>query len=969
MSCPADSQRICLTSSQLTTALMEDNQLDGGLPSSLFECKQLQYLFLGYNKLTGRVPKEIRNLTSLTHLYLDFNNFQGRLPPEIGNLGMLKEIFLRNNSFEGRVPMEIGNLTMLTSLDLFDNHFEGSIPKTLGNLRLLQWLNLEVNKLTTEVSLFSDLSNCKYLRTVILSGNLLNSILPNSIGNLSSSLEQISLSECNIKGNIPISVGNLSNLIHLALEENELVGPLPSTIGRLRVLQSTSWKYEGSDTAGFINKSTIRWHPRDNRWPKKSSRLSLANNRLEGAIPESFGELVSLVVLELSNNSLSGEIPKSLEALSYLKYLNVSFNRLRGEVPMGGPFVNFSVASFMSNDALCGATRLQLPPCDTQAQKTTSKHMLKFILPTIGLTILALVLVLVLTRCNKSNARSTLVDAELSPLAQWRRISHQELIQATNGFSLNNLLGEGSFGSVYKGTLSDGMNIATKVLNLQVDGAFKSFDAECEHPSQFYWNLSSSLEQISLSECNIKGNIPISVGNLSNLIHLALEENELVGSLPSTIGRLRVLQRLALPDNRLDGPIPSELCHAKSLYELDLRGNKITGHIPTCINNLTLLRNLYLGNNQLSSTVPLNLWSLTDLLKIDLSSNSLTGSLSVKVGNMKVLTQLDLSTNQLSGGILGTIGGLKNLVGLSLANNRLEGAIPESFGELVSLVVLELSNNSLSGEIPKSLEALSYLKYLNVSFNRLRGEVPMGGPFVNFSVASFMSNDALCGATKLQLPPCDTQAQKTTSKHMLKFILPTIGLTILALVLVLVLTRCNKSNARSTLVDAELSPQAQWRRISHQELIQATNGFSLNNLLGEGSFGSVYKGTLSDGMNIATKYGSQGIVSTRGDMYSFGILLIETFTRKRPTDDMFIGEMSLKHWVNASLPHSVIDIIDPNLLRNERDDDAMKECISSLMGLAMGCCAESPEQRTNIVNVSAVLNKIKLKLLKDIGQN
>ncbi|KAB1220948.1 hypothetical protein CJ030_MR3G025361 [Morella rubra] len=147
---------------------------------------------------------------------------------------------------------------------------------------------------------------------------------------------------------------------------------------------------------------------------------------------------------------------------------------------MGRPFLNFTAALFLSNDALYGDTRLQLPACETQAQKTTSKRMLKFILPTVGLTILALVLVLVWTRCNKRNAKSTLVDAKLSPLVQWRRISHQELIQATNGFSLNNLLGEGSFGSVYKGTLSDGMNIATKVLNSQVEGEFRSFKVESE---------------------------------------------------------------------------------------------------------------------------------------------------------------------------------------------------------------------------------------------------------------------------------------------------------------------------------------------------------------------------------------------------------------------------------------------------------------------------------------------------------
>ncbi|KAL5789079.1 hypothetical protein ACOSQ2_003967 [Xanthoceras sorbifolium] len=49
-------------------------------------------------------------------------------------------------------------------------------------------------------------------------------------------------------------------------------------------------------------------------------------NSLQGAIPESFGRLISMEFLDLSNNNLSGVIPKSLEALSYLKYLNLSFN-------------------------------------------------------------------------------------------------------------------------------------------------------------------------------------------------------------------------------------------------------------------------------------------------------------------------------------------------------------------------------------------------------------------------------------------------------------------------------------------------------------------------------------------------------------------------------------------------------------------------------------------------------------------
>ncbi|KAB1220947.1 hypothetical protein CJ030_MR3G025362 [Morella rubra] len=711
------------------------NQLDGGLPSSLFQCKQLQYLSLWSNKLTGRLPTEIENLTALRAIYLDLNNFEGRLPLEIGNLGMLIDMALSNNSFEGRVPLEIGNLTMLTILYLSDNHFEGeipsevgnlrnlkassfqmfsgfflfrneltgtipssisnasqltdldlginsfsgSIPKTLGNLRLLQWLNLGSNKLTIESS--------EDLRTVILSENPLNIILPNSIGNLSSSLEKLWLSTCNITGNIPNSVGNLSSLVSLILQRNELVGPIPSTIGRLRMLQLLGLddnRLEGPiPSVGNM---------------KVLTQLDLSTNQLSGGIPVTIGGLKDLADLYLAGNQLEGtipesfgelfvrEIPKSLEALSYLKYLNVSFNKLRGEVPMGGPFVNFSSASFMSNDALCGATRLQLPPCDTQAQKTTSKHMLKFILPTIGLTILALVLVLVWTRCGKRNAKSTPANAELSPLAQWRRISEQELIQATDGFSLNNLLGEGSFGSVYKGKLSDGMNIAIKVLNLQVDGAFQSFDAECE-----------------------------------------------------------------------------------------------------------VLRNVRHRN----------------LLKI-----------------------------------------------ISICSNT----------DFKALVLEYMPNGSLEKWLHSNNHFLNILQRLNIVID----------------VASAF------GYLHQALRHGDSMTWTMTL---------------------------------------------------------ATTGY------------------------MAPEYGSQGIVSTSGDMYSFGILLMETFTRKRPTDDMFIGEMSLKDWVNASLPHSVIDIIDPNLLRNDRDNDVVKECISSLMGLAVGCCAKSPKQRTNIVNVSAALNKIKLKLLKDIGQN
>ncbi|KAK2992421.1 hypothetical protein RJ640_022799 [Escallonia rubra] len=428
-----------------TNLLTNEPSLGLSFLTSLTNCRSLRQLVIGSNRLHGVLPNSVGNLSASLEL-LDVTGclINGMIPREIGNLSNLVTLGLGDNDLIGSIPETIGKLQKIQQLQVYDTEIQGLIPENICKLTNLGELNLMNTKLYGSIP--GCLGNLTSLRTLQLGSNALTSHMPSTLGSLKDILV-LNLSSNFLIGPLPQEIGSMKSIVHLQLSGNQLSGYIPTSIGELQNL---------------VN-------------------LSLSRNRLQGPIPESFADMLSLESLDLSQNNLSGTIPKSLEKLLHLGYLNVSFNELSGEIPYGGTFNNFTARSFIGNEELCGAPQFHVKAC--KGNKRTgfnkTKIFLVYVLPSITLIIIAAAIAIWLLRRRASNTH--LLVQENSLLYPFnKRISYYEIQQATNNFSEDNLIGRGSIGLVYKGIFYNGMVTAVKVFNLQLQAAFKSFEAECE---------------------------------------------------------------------------------------------------------------------------------------------------------------------------------------------------------------------------------------------------------------------------------------------------------------------------------------------------------------------------------------------------------------------------------------------------------------------------------------------------------
>jgi Leucine-rich repeat (LRR) protein len=451
-----------------------NNEEEWEFIASLTNCSRLQKLGLGWNRFKGKLPRSLANLsTSLQWLQIPSNKISGAIPLDVGNLASLQLVDLSDNLLNGAIPESIGKLTHLNELYLSLNNISGVIPSSIGNITSLSILSVHTNNLQGSIPL--SIGNLSKLSALDLFSNKLTGFIPNQVGHLSSISIDFDLSYNLLEGPLPSEVGDLVNLKELILSGNKLSGDIPDTISNCRVLEILALdgnSFQGSIPATFNKMTGLTF-------------LNLTDNKLNGSIPSYLASITNLQELYLAHNNLSGTIPESLGNLTSLFRFDLSFNNLHGEVPKEGVFANLTGLSIVGNNALCGGIpQLHLPECPNSSARKNRKGMSKYLriaIPTAAALLLSIFVVWVGFLYKKSKtAQKKEIPPQFTEI-ELPTVPYNDILKGTDGFSEANVLGKGRYGTVYKGTLENQVtSVAVKVLNLQVSGSYKSFQAECE---------------------------------------------------------------------------------------------------------------------------------------------------------------------------------------------------------------------------------------------------------------------------------------------------------------------------------------------------------------------------------------------------------------------------------------------------------------------------------------------------------
>ncbi|GJY73179.1 leucine-rich repeat protein [Tanacetum coccineum] len=670
----------------------------------------------------------------------------------------------------------------------------------------------------------------------------------------------LQLSSKGLEGSLSPHVGNLSFLRELYLPNNSFQGTIPHDLGRLsrlRRLYLGANKFSGvipANLSGCLNLELLSLGgntlagsiPNEMSLLSKLDFLVIENNNLTGGIPPFLGNITSMEVFAAANNPFGGSIPDTLGLWKNLKEFYSGGCNLHGSIPHSifnlSLLVNFSLPDNYLTGSLPSEFGNQLP--NLEDLQLRDNELTGVLPPSIS-------------NCSKlrfleisSNNFSGKLTIDFSKLKDIQFIY----------LYANNFHGRGEADDL---RFIDSIKNCTRLDRLVL--------ANCNFIGVLpitIGNLSDQLTSLYLGDNQLFGSLPSSIGSLVGLTILNLRSNRLKGKIPTTIGKLKKLQVLNLYSNQFSGPIPEAIGNLSLLTKLYLDYNKLEGHIPSSLGNCKQLNGLNLAHNTLTGKIPKQLLQLPSLTNfLDLSYNTLSGSIPSEIKDLKMLSYLDLSYNNLSGTITSSLGECISLTVLYLRGNIFHGTLPFSLSSLRGLEVLDISQNNLSGKIPQFFEKRFSLEFLNLSFNDFEGEVQVVGVFANASAFSVLGNNKLCGGLViLELPKCKGKGRKKKSQS------------------------------------SQSSGNERFLKVSYNELLKATDGFSTENLIGEGGFSSVYKGILDcdDDKFVAVKVLH---LQNRGAHKSF-LAECEAWRniRHHAIDDEIGSIMKNNTWVLSDLP-------------------------------------------------------------------
>lgn len=385
----------------------------------------------------------------------------------------------------------------------------GPVPEnSLGKLMSLEFLDLDDNFITELASDIWGLSNLTYLS---LSNNNLSGVLSNNIGNFGA-LSRLDLSRNRLSGSIPQALGSLKVLDSLNLSHNLFDGSIPQEIFSLESLVRLDLS---------SNQLTSRIPQALNEFLPKVGTLSLAENQLEGLIEDfHFSQVPSITFLNISSNKFGGPL-HSLSKITSLRVVDLSNNTFTGPVNRKlWALPDISVLR-LSMNSLSG--NLPVVLSSTLRELDVSKNLFGGKIP--------------------------------QGFFSWPGLTFLDM--SANRFS---------------GRIPENLDNLTSLQHLNLAGNI------------FYMNpfpnirSMQQLEYVNLSACNLTGPIPVEIFNLENLRVLDISHNVLIDHIPSAaVGSLNDLTYLDLSVNNLIGDIPMVLLmHLETMSYFNFSYNNLT---------------------------------------------------------------------------------------------------------------------------------------------------------------------------------------------------------------------------------------------------------------------------------------------------------------------------------------------------------------------------------------------------------